>query len=75
MRWTFNDTLQWTGALFIIAGHILNALGIDGYNIVAFTLGTAAFMTWAIRVANKPQTLVNVVAIAVCALGLFRAFG
>jgi hypothetical protein len=70
-----NEVLQWTGAAFIIAGHVLNAAGVDGYNIIAFTLGTAAFMAWAIRVANKPQTLVNVVAIAVCALGLFRVYG
>lgn len=70
-----NDMLQWVGAVFIIAGHVLNAMGADGYNILAFTLGTVAFMAWAIRVANKPQTLVNVVAIAVCAVGLFRAYG
>ena len=70
-----NDMLQWLGAVFIIAGHVLNAMGADGYNILAFTLGTVAFMAWAIRVANKPQTLVNVVAIAVCAIGLFRAYG
>lgn len=70
-----NDALQWTGALFIIAGHILNAMAVDGWNILAFTLGTVAFMAWAIRVANRPQTLVNVVAIATCLVGLYRAFG
>lgn len=70
-----NDMLQWLGAVFIIAGHVLNAMGADGYNILAFTLGTVAFMAWAIRVANKPQTLVNVVAMSVCAVGLFRAYG
>lgn len=70
-----NDMLQWVGAVFIIAGHVLNAMGADGWNILAFTLGTVAFMTWAIRVANTPQTIVNVVAITTCAVGLFRAFG
>ncbi len=70
-----NDMLQWLGAVFIIARHVLNAMGADGYNILAFTLGTVAFMTWAIRVANKPQTLVNVVAMSVCAVGLFRVYG
>ena len=70
-----NDMLQWLGAVFIIAGHVLNAMGADGYNILAFTLGTVAFMAWAIRVANKPQTLVNVVAMSVCAIGLFRVYG
>ena len=70
-----NNILQWTGAVFIIAGHLLNAAGIDGWNILAFTLGTVAFMGWAIRVANKPQTLVNVVALTTCLVGLYRAFG
>ena len=70
-----NNVLQWVGAAFIIAGHVLNAIGIDGYNIAAFTVGTLAFMAWAIRVANKPQTLVNVVAIVTCGIGLYRAFG
>ena len=70
-----NSALQWVGAVFIIAGHILNAMGADGYNIAAFTVGTLAFMAWALRVANKPQTLVNVVSITVCAVGLFRVYG
>ena len=70
-----NDMLQWLGAVFIIAGHVLNAMAVDGWNILAFTLGTVAFMAWAIRVANKPQTLVNVVAMTTCFVGLYRAFG
>ena len=70
-----NSILQWVGAAFIIAGHVLNAMGADGYNIAAFTIGTIAFMAWAIRVANTPQTLVNVVAIVVCGIGLFRVYG
>ena len=70
-----NSILQWVGAAFIIAGHVLNAMGADGYNIAAFTIGTMAFGAWAIRVANKPQILVNAVAITVCVVGLYRAYG
>ena len=70
-----NEVLQWTGALFIIAGHSLNALAIDGWNIAAFTVGTVAFLAWTIRVANKPQFLVNAVALALGLVGLYRAFG
>ena len=70
-----NEVLQWIGAAFIIAGHVLNAIGIDGWNILAFTLGTIAFLLWTIRVANKPQFVVNVVAITTCTVGLYRAFG
>jgi hypothetical protein len=72
-----NEVIQWLGAIAIIAGHILNALGprVYPWNIVAFTLGTVFFLAWTIRVANKPQMVVNVVAMSMCALGLFRAWG
>ena len=38
MKLEINETLQWTGAVFIIAGHSLNAVGPAAYpyNIVAF---------------------------------------
>ena len=70
-----NDMLQWVGAVFIIAGHVLNAMAVDGWNILAFTLGTVAFMAWAIRVANKPQMAVNIVALATMAVGLLKPWG
>ena len=72
----FNDIIQWIGAIFIIIGHICNAIGPDAYpwNIVAFTLGTVMFLTWTIRVLNKPQMVVNIVAIVTCAIGLVTAW-
>lgn len=74
-----NNVLQWTGALFIIAGHLLNTAGAavhgDKWNILAFAVGTVCFLLWTIRVANKPQFLVNAVAIATCSVGLYKAFG
>ena len=71
-----NDILQWTGAVFVIIGHILNSIGpsVYPYNIVAFTLGTIMFMAWTIRVKNRPQLVVNIVAIVTCLLGLFNAW-
>jgi hypothetical protein len=77
MKLEINDILQWAGAVFIIAGHSLNAVGPSAYpwNILAFFLGTILFMTWSIRVANKPQLLVNIVALSIGASGLYRAFG
>jgi len=69
-----NDTLQWGGVFFVIAGHLLNAMGnMDPYNIIAFAFGTIFFLIWALRVRNNPQILVNIVSIAICASGLFRA--
>ena len=71
-----NNIIQWIGAVFIIIGHIGNARGPDAYpdNIVAFTLGTVMFLTWTIRVLNKPQMVVNIVAIVTCLIGLVNAW-
>ena len=71
-----NEALQWSGALFIGAGHVLNTLGSqyhrDVYNIIAFAVGTLFFFAWSIRVANKPQMATNVLALATMAVGLFK---
>jgi hypothetical protein len=77
MKLEINEILQWTGAVFIIAGHSLNAVGPAAYpyNILAFFLGTILFMVWSIRVANKPQLLVNIVALAIGLTGLAKAIG
>ena len=72
-----DEVLQWTGAFFITAGHVLNTMGSayhkDVWNIAAFAVGTVLFLTWTIRVANKPQMAVNIAALATMAVGLFRA--
>ncbi len=72
-----NDLLQWAGAGFIILGHTLNSIGPSVYpwNIVVFALGTILFLVWAIRVANKPQAVVNLVSLAIGIFGLAKAFG
>jgi len=44
------------------------------WNIVAGVLGGACYLTWTIRVANKPQMIVNAVAITIGAAGLFRVW-
>ena len=77
MKLEINEILQWSGAVFIIAGHSLNAVGPAAYpyNILAFFLGTILFMAWSIRVANKPQLLVNIVALGIGVTGLVKAFG
>jgi hypothetical protein len=70
-----NDIIQWLGVVFIVLGHALNAMGnMDPYNILAFSVGTILFLTWAYRVRNNAQVVVNVVSVGICALGLYRAF-
>lgn len=72
-----DDGLQWIGAIGVILGHGLNAVGPAAYpwNIVAFFVGTLFFMAWSTRVMNRPQTLVNTVALTIGLTGLYKAFG
>jgi len=71
-----DEILQWVGAVFIIAGHSLNAVGPAAYpfNIMTFFIGTVLFLIWSLRVKNRPQLLVNVIALSIGATGLYRAF-
>ena len=75
MRLTVNDVLQWIGAVFVIGGHSLNAIGpsVYPYNLVVFAIGTSCFLTWAYRVGNRPQLLVNSVSIAIGIVGIINA--
>jgi hypothetical protein len=77
MKLQINELLQWTGAVFIIAGYSLNSAGPEAYpyNILAFFVGTILFMIWSLRVANRPQFIVNAVALAIGLAGLIKAFG
>jgi hypothetical protein len=72
-----NELLQWTGAVLIVAGHALNSLGSeyhrDFWNIASFSLGTALFLTWALRVKNKPQATVNTISIIIMSVGLYKS--
>ncbi len=70
-----NDIIQWTGTFFILAMYVLMNFFRDlGLDPVCGLLGGLCYALWAYRVANKPQMLVNVVAIAVCVTGLVKAF-
>ena len=77
MKLDIDEILQWAGAVFIVAGHSLNAVGPAAYpyNILTFFVGTVLFLAWTVRVANKPQMFVNVVSVAIGFTGLVKAFG
>ena len=70
-----DEVIQWAGAVAIVAGHLLNAIGpaVYPYNIIAFVIGTVLFLIWAFRVGNKPQATVNVISITIMLVGLYRA--
>jgi hypothetical protein len=70
-----NDALQWLGTLFILAMYVLMNFFRDlQLDALAGLLGGVCYLAWTIRVANRPQMIVNVVAITVCALGLWRMY-
>ena len=70
-----DNTIQWVAAVFIIAGHSLNAVGpvVYPWNIVAFATGTALFLWWSLRTRNSAQTVANVITLVIAALGLYKA--
>ena len=70
-----NEIIQWIGAIAIIAGHSLNAVGPRAYpyNIYAFAVGTVMFLIWSLRVGNRPQLAVNLVAFGLGCAGIYNA--
>jgi hypothetical protein len=72
-----NEVLQWAGTAFILAMYVVSNFfkGEDDLRNSLALLGGLCYATWAYRVANKPQMLVNIVAITLCVLGLFKALG
>jgi hypothetical protein len=72
-----NEIIQWAGAVAIVTGHVLNAIGpaMYPYNIAVFALGTVLFMSWALRVKNSPQLMVNLVSLLIGLVGLYKALG
>jgi hypothetical protein len=70
-----NDIIQWAGTVCFMAMYTLMSLNMYPWNILAGLLGGSFYMLWSIRVANKPQMLTNLVGIAICIVGLFKAVG
>ena len=77
MKNKLNEIIQWIGAVFVIAGHSLNAIGpaVYPWNIVVFIIGTLLFLAWSIRVTNRPQMLVNVISLFIGITGIANAIG
>jgi len=77
MRLQFNEVLQWAGTVCLLTMYVLMSFypHLHPWNIVAGICGGACYLAWTIRVANKPQMIVNGVALAIGAAGLFKAWG
>ena len=72
-----NNALQWTGTVCLLTMYMLMSFAphLHPWNIVAGVLGGSCYLAWTIRVANKPQLIVNAVAITIGVAGLFKAWG
>lgn len=70
-----NDIIQWAGTVCFMAMYTLMSLNMYPWNILGGLLGGSFYMLWAVRVANRPQMLTNLVGIAICIVGLFKVWG
>ena len=72
-----DEVIQWVGTGFILVMYALMNFFPEFrvYTIVTGLGGAVCFFAWAYRVANKQQMIINGVAIALCVLGLFKAWG
>ena len=71
----FNNAIQWAGTACFLCMYALMSLNMYPWNIVAGVLGGGCYLIWSIRVRNVPQLVTNVVSIAICGVGLLKAFG
>jgi hypothetical protein len=71
-----DNLLQWAGTACLLTMYVLMSFypHLHPWNIVAGLCGGACYLAWTVRVANKPQMIVNGVALAIGLAGLFRAW-
>lgn len=72
-----NSILQWAGTACLLTMYILMNFypNLYPWNIVAGLCGGLCYLTWSLRVANKPQVIVNLAGVLVCVGGLIKFFG
>jgi hypothetical protein len=72
-----NEVLQWAGTACFITMYTAMSFFKDMHvlQLSAGCLGGALFLVWSYRVANKQQTIVNVVGVAITLVGLYNALG
>jgi len=72
-----NETIQWIGTAFILAMYVISNFfpGYDDLRNSVALVGGLCFFTWSYRVGNKPQMIINGVAVALCVLGLLKSIG
>ena len=74
-RTEIDNALQWAGTACFLCMYTLMSYNQYPWNIVAGVLGGALYLAWSIRTRNAPQTVTNAVSIAICLVGLYKAWG
>lgn len=75
MKLEINEILQWAGtACFMTMYSVMSFFQeLHTVQLVAGCAGGALFLAWSIRVANRQQTIVNVVGVAITLIGLYKS--
>jgi hypothetical protein len=71
-----NELIQWVGTAFVLAMYALMNLfpELAPWNLAAGLGGSVMYFIWTVRVRNRPQMVINVVAMTLCVLGLLKHF-
>ena len=73
----FNQILQWTGTACLLGMYVVMNFYRDLHPLDTLLglAGGLCYFAWSVRVANRPQIIVNLAGITVCCLGLYAYFG
>ena len=76
-RTEIDNTLQWAGTACLLTMYVLMSFfpHLHPWNIVAGVAGGVLYLAWTLRVRNRPQLIVNLVAITIGLAGLYKAWG
>ena len=71
-----NEALQWAGTVCFMTMYTVMSFykELHTVQLIAGCMGGMLFLAWSLRVANKQQTIVNVVGVTITLVGLFKAW-
>ncbi len=73
-----NELIQWVGTGFVLGMYAVMNLApkeLAYWSSIMGLGGSICYFIWTLRVANKPQMVINIVAMTFCVVGLIKHFG